>query len=824
LPQNSVNAILQTRDGYLWLGTEEGLVRFDGIRFTVYSSRTVAAFRQNEVNALAQTADGDLWIGTIRGLIRRHGEQFTAFGKPDGLPDHHVSALATSPDGTLWIGTASGGLGVRSAAGRFSTAANRAQGLPDDSVTAVARARDGSVWIGTDRGLARLRDGKLTPYPRSIDAPDSNGITDIREAKDGSLWIGSTAGLLRFTGRAVLEDWAGRPGMPEGGVSTVLSDRDGSLWMGGSQGIVRMRDGNIERFTIAQGLPTNVIVSMLEDREGSLWIGTIGAGILRFREAPVRTFTRRDGMASDFVRPVLEAPDGSVWAGTRGGGLSIIRDGRVAGSLTTDQGLPSNSITALARSADGSILVGTSGGNVSRVSNDKPRAVSLPEGRPTSAVRVLLEDRAGVLWIGTAGEGLARFDHGVLTKLTAAAGLAGDDVAALLEGPDGALWVGTRTGLSRVRGEKVEVPGSAERLSGRSVLAFLADPDGTVWIGTTGEGLLRWRGGATSSVTARDGLFDDVVFSIVDDQRGNLWMSCNRGIFRVARTELDDFFSRRKPRVTSVSYAEADGMKSAECNGSFQPSAWQSRDGGLWFPTIQGIALIRPSAIRANGHAPPVILESVLVDNREVPLAAKIRLAPGSRSLELHFTGVSFLSPEKMLFRYQLAGFDPSWVDAGTRRAAYYTHLPPGDYVFRVIAANADGVWNRTGASVPVSIEPTFTQSPLFAIGVALAIAGTAFGVFRLRLRALKERARDLERAVTEATSNIRVLRGLFPICAACKKIRDDGGYWKQIEGYIRDHSEAEFSHSICPDCMERLYPEFTDAPDEDKAPEAEPS
>jgi len=762
-------------------------------------------------------------VGTPRGLIRRHGDQFTAFDKPDGLPDHSIGGLAAAPDGTLWVGTTSGGLAVRSAAGRFSTAANRARGLPDDKVTALARSRDGSVWIGTEHGLARLQGARLTSYARSDAPAGADRINGIRESKDGGLWIASSGGLLRFAGGTSLESWASRSGMPDGGVSTVLEDRDGSVWMGGMGGVARMHGERIDRFTSAQGLATNVIVSLLEDREGSLWLGTVGAGILRFREAPVRTFSRRDGMASDFVRPVIEAADGTIWAGTRAG-VVLVRDGRVSGSVTAREGLPDDSVTALARSADGSIWVGTGDGGVSLASSQRARSLSLPAGRLTQAVRVLLEEPGGALWIGTAGEGLARFDHAAFSILTTAQGLAGDDVVALRQGPDGALWVGTRTGLSRVRAGKVEGTPGPEGFSGVSVLALLADPDGTVWIGTTGEGLLRRRDGRTAAVKAHDGLFDDVVFSIVDDQRGNLWMSCNRGIFRVARAELDDFFSGKKPRVTSVSYAEADGMKSAECNGSFQPSAWQSRDGGLWFATIQGVALIRPSAIHVNAQAPPVILEKVLVDSREVPLAAKIRLAPGSRTLEVHFTGVSFLSPEKMLFRYQLTGFESSWVDAGTRRAAYYTHLPPGDYVFRVIAANADGVWNRTGAAVPVSIEPTFTQTPIFAIGIALAIAGTAFAVFRLRLRALKERARDLERAVTEATSNIRVLRGLFPICAACKKIRDDGGYWKQIEGYIRDHSEAEFSHSICPDCMERLYPEFTDAPDEDKAPEVKPS
>lgn len=823
LPQNSVNVILQTRDGYTWLGTEEGLVRFDGVHFTVYSTRTIAAFRQNTVAALAQTTDGDLWIGTDEGLIRRHGDLFTLFGRKDGLPWEAISALEAGPDGTLWIGTENGGLAFRSAAGRFSTAADRAGGLPDDSVAALALSRDGSLWIGTGGGLARLHGGLLTSYARQGGAA-AEGISDILESKDGTLWIASASGLLRFGGERVLETWTRREGMPEGAINALLEDRDGSLWIGAAGGLARMRAGRIERFTSAEGLPTNFVFSFCEDREGSLWVGTVGAGVLRLRQAPVRTYTTRDGMSSDFVRVVIEATDGTLWVGTRSGGVNLLRNGRAVGAITERDGLPSDSVTALAPSSEGAIWVGTLGGGIALVSNGKVRSLPAGPGRPTGTIRALLEDRGGALWIGADGEGLTRYEHGTFRRFTSAEGLAGDDVRALAEGPGETLWVGTLTGLSRFRAGKLEERSGGEGTSGHRVVTLLVDPDGTVWIGTRGGGLLRLRNGHVSAVAARNGLFDDVVFSILDDKRGNLWMSCNRGIFRVRRRDLEDFFSGRRSAVASVSYSEADGMESAECNGSFQPSAWRSRDGGLWFPTIRGVAAIHPSAIRINEQMPPVILERFVVDRRTVPLGPKITIPPGSHSLELHYTGLSFLAPEKMLFRYRLEGFDDGWVDAGGRRAAYYTNLGPGGYVFRVIAANSDGVWNLTGASLPFSIRPTFTQTPAFAIGGAVALAAALFGIFRLRMRRLNSRARELERAVAEAVSNIRTLRGLFPICAACKKIRDDKGYWKQIESYVRDHSEAEFSHSICPDCMVRLYPEFVDPPVGKEGSEPRPS
>jgi hypothetical protein len=325
---------------------------------------------------------------------------------------------------------------------------------------------------------------------------------------------------------------------------------------------------------------------------------------------------------------------------------------------------------------------------------------------------------------------------------------------------------------------------------------------------------VRYSGGRFAAVTARQGLFDDVVFTILDDNSGNLWMSCNRGIFRVARRDLAEFFAGRRPAVSSVSYGEADGMKSAECNGSFQPSGWKGRDGRLWFPTIRGVVAVESAAIRVNTDAPPVVLERLVADGRDAGLAPARALPPGTRAIEIGYTGLSFLGSDRMLFRYKLEGFDTGWVEAGTRRVAYYTNVPPGRYVFHVIACNRDGVWNRTGASLPIAIEPRLVQTRLFQGLVAGAIAALGIGVYLFRVRRLKVRQRELEAGIAEALSKIRVLRGLFPICASCKKIRDDQDHWTPIESYIRDRSEAEFSHAICPECMTRLYPEHAHALD----------
>jgi ligand-binding sensor domain-containing protein len=810
LPQNSVRVIRQTRNGYLWLGTEEGLVRFDGVRFSVYSTRNVPAFRQNTVEAIAEGTDGSLWVGTANGLLRKKGEIFQSYHVRDGLPDDSVLALLVDREDTLWIGTERHGV-LRRSQERFLPALGRAQGLPGDRVIALAQSGDGAIWVGTDGGLARLDKGGVTSLRRSDGLP-GNRVTDLFAARDGSLWVATAAGVARVLDGRVQATFSQREGLSDAVVGSLAEDREGSLWIGtNGGGLYRLRGGAIERFRATEGLPSDLVLTLFEDREGSLWIGTDGGGLSRLRDSPFVSYTRRDGLSNEFVRGVLEDSEGTVWMGTRGGGLNRLRDGRFS-VLTTRDGLPNDSVSALWQARDGALWVGTAAGGLARWKDGRLTALPRLAGSPSRTIRVLLEDRRGALWIGTEGQGLARLEEGRFSPLPWADGLAGENVNSLCEDAQGALWIGTTAGLYRWENEKLTAFHESDGLSSDSIRSLLADPDGTLWIGTSGGGLIRFSGGRFASVAARQGLFDDLVFTILDDHRGSLWMSCNRGVFRVARKDLNEFFGGRRAGVASVSYGEADGMKSAECNGSYQPAGWRGRDGRLWFPTIRGIVAVDPAAIHVNAESPPVVLERVVADGRDVDPTAGQTLLPGTRSVEFHYTGLSFLGTDRVRFRYRLDGFDADWVDAGTRRVAYYTHVPPGKYVFRVVAGNRDGVWNGAAAALPIAIQARFTETRLFAVSVVGAIVVISLAFYRLRLRGLKERARELEAGVVQALSNIRVLRGLFPICASCKKIRDDQGYWSQIESYIRDHSEAEFSHSICPDCMKRLYPDHVKA------------
>jgi hypothetical protein len=337
------------------------------------------------------------------------------------------------------------------------------------------------------------------------------------------------------------------------------------------------------------------------------------------------------------------------------------------------------------------------------------------------------------------------------------------------------------------------------------VQSVFEDQDGTLWFGTYGNGLNRFRDGRFTGITTRDGLCDANVSQILDDGQGAFWMTSNRGIFRVTRAQLEAFADGRAAAVDCRSYGRAEGLRNAECNGGFQPAGLRGRDGRLFLPTVRGLAIVDPARVRTNPVAPPVVIERVLVHRQAASLVPRTVYPPGSGELEFDYAGLSLLVPEKVHFRYRLEGFDRDWLDVGARRQAYYTNIPPGTYTFRVKASNNDGVWSEPGAAFTFTLRPHFYRSRAFQALLALALAAAGLGVHRLRVRRLERRERELQARVEEALGRIKVLSGLLPMCAWCKRIRDDAGYWNRIETYIRERSEADFTHGICPQCMEKV-------------------
>lgn len=754
LPQNSVVSIEQTSDGFLWLGTQEGLVRFDGLHFTTYTQEVPNPF----VSALHEDADGTLWIGTYGGGLTRYADgEFTTHAV-EGLPDGHISALASAPGGALWIGTFDGGLArlQDGALELFSTAA----GAPESGITALATDAGGTVWIGTlEEGVVRFRDGQFTPFTVE-DGLSAAEVRSLYPAADGSLWVATRLGVDRIAGGRVHHTPA--PGLAEDAPRSIFSDAKGNLWIGTQQqGLIRLRDGRLEQLTTEGGLPHDAVTKIYEDREGSLWLGTDG-GLARLHSGRLTSYSTPEGLPHSVVFSVYEDADGAIWMGTEGGGLARLQGEHVT-TYTTEDGLSGDVVLAVRGTQDGSIWAGTHQAGLARLHDGKISTYTVEDGLPAESVFALYEDQAGTLWLGTSN-GLGRFRDGAFSTLTTADGLSNDLVTVMTEDADGRLWVGTyEGGLNVLDGDDVVAHVSTdEGLPSELILSLRASSDGALWAGTqNGLSRITEREGGfdVHTFTAVHGLPSGTVLELFEDASGWLWMSSNRGLFRVHTDDFAAVAAGARSTLSPTLYGRSDGLRSEEFNGGVQPAGWQGSDGTLWFPTTDGVIAVDPAHLPGYPIASARI-QGVFTDGDLVALdadasEADAELTPEQRRLTFRYAAPSFLAPERIRYRYRLDGVDDHWIEAGPRREAFYTNLAPGPYTFHVQALNADGVSGPV-ASLPLRITPYFYETTWFKVLCVLAgliLLGLAYVT---RFRILEARQRELEELVEARTEDLR--------------------------------------------------------------------
>ena len=753
LPQSDVKQLIQTRDGYIWLGTNGGLVRFDGLRFTVFDSGNTPELRSNRILALREDRNGTLWIGTQNGGLTSYSQgKFKTYTTKDGLPDESIFSIEADRLGNLWLSP--GGL-LRLTDGRFTLYTTR-DGLPSNGSGYISEGPGGSLWFISGDYLMRFYEGRFVGYRMIQDYWRLTlNISSMVVTKDSSVWLATKYGLVRFqNGR--FEIVAPNP-TPEAtvmqsmAVAYVYKDRAGELRLVTPSGLARYQDGKVILDTPLPELSRLKVdlwtfQSVIEDREGNLWLGMGGLGLHRFRPRQIVAYTAETGLSDQSFLPITDDGAGGLWLGNTDeiNSLYHFQEGKFTPYNTNAL------VRSLHRDHSGTLLIGTEKGlyqlQEGKQIAEHPLTSALENNK---VIQAIYEDREGQLWVGTGRDeepdgALYRLKDGVTTKYQMSEGLVANDVRFIMQDHQGALWIGTTRGMSRFKDERFTNYTTGQGLSNNYVREIYEDADKTLWVGTYGGGLNRFKNGHFISITTKNGLFDNVVSRILEDGRGNFWMSGNRGIFRVSRKELDDFAEGRADSVTCISYGVADGMRTSETNGGAQPAGWKDRDGKLWFPTIKGVVRVDPENL--NPVPPPVFIEQALVGKTPFDPRQQIEMRPGQSDLEIHYTGLSYTAPEKVRFKYKLEGYDSEWVDAGTRRVAYFTNVSPGKYTFRVMAANNDGVWSTHEATAQIIVIPPFWRTWWFMSLVVVAAATALFLLYRRRIKQLK-RARSAQEA-----------------------------------------------------------------------------
>ncbi len=751
LPVNTVLSITQSPDGYLWLATEEGLVRFDGLRFTTYTEENTPEIPSRHILRLFVDRRGRLWIGTYNGLVRCEKGHFTRPGG-DLLKKLSVFGFAESADGIVWAATA-GGLFSFSDDGvtRYGTE----HGFPDDDFRDPQIDRYNALWVISGRAhLCRLAQGK-PPLCSSYGEMLRTLFLDSRN----HLWVGTYTRMIRRTDDGHLEQEylaADTPLLAD----TISEDRNGNIWFGSREyEIVKVTSTGTRFLNNRLTNPIGPVMAFFEDREKNLWVGTAGNGLHRFSDNKITLYTTRNGLDTDIILPVTMGRSGDIFFATYQGTVGMVRDDR----LTLLHHLRSVTqrvmVLGILESHDGTLWLATQGQGVFRKEPDKTiQRVDLPI--PADTVPVVYEDHSGALWILVRGGGALRWKDKTFEHFTDEDGLPDNFIRLIRESADGDLWFASATGgIAVYRNGRFTF---ADRLFNqplptKAIQTIFIDSSGLVWISTNGNGLFVWDGELLTPVRFHESTLSSLVLSMVEDESHHVWMGTNRGILRIERSEVTLYLKGAVPYLNPLVLTTAHGLKSAECVGGTQQSAARGNDGKLYFATVGGLAVIDPNNLPTNTVPPPVRIEQVIVNGESFSPDAAVSVTGGIERLEVRYTALSFINPAYITFKYRLDGFDRDWIAGGTQRSALYTNLPPGNYTFSVIAANSDGLWNQEGASFSLEIVPRFYQTSSFRVLLILLIAVFVYLLFLLRMRTIRTQNLRLSQLVDAKTRELTV-------------------------------------------------------------------
>jgi signal transduction histidine kinase/ligand-binding sensor domain-containing protein len=807
LPQNAVTSIIQTRDGYLWLGTYGGLARFDGVRFTRFDPGNYPQLKSSRVTSLFEDRDEYLWIGHETGEVARFKQgHFEEIAVPTGWKGKKVVAICEDELSAIWL-VSDEGLMSRLGDGLLLVPhAGSALGL-----VSVANDAAGHIWIARHGALSKLQHEKLVPITFD-DSGAETYVQGICPSRDGGLWVSLDGQIRKWKVNHWSQDLGEAPwGLK--GVTRMIETQEGCLAAGtidSGLDIINCR-GAVLHFNHTNALPQNWIRALCEDHEGNLWVAAGSGGLVALRAGKVAAISPPDAWQGRAVLSVAAAHDDALWISTEGAGLYRLSDNHWE-HYAENEGLLNPFVWSLGEDSHGMMWAGTWGGGMFVKNGNQ---FVRPPGLEQNSVPMpaLLHGLNGIAWIGTVN-GLLRCEGGKLAAYGEQEGLELADVRAIAQAKDGTIWFAmTGGGLGRLREGTLKQFRKGDGLSSDYLQALKLDSDGTLWIGTAGAGLNRMRNEHFATITRTNGLVDDVICHIEDDDRGYFWISSHNGIMRVSKAELNACADGHTNWVDCLTYGKGEGLPTLECSGGLQPAGCKTADGRLWFPTTKGLVAIDPSDVKKNQLPPPVVIEEVLVDGRPLPgmqhANSPLQIPPGRHRFEFHFTGLSFTVPEKVRFKHRLDDLEQEWSEPDTKRSADYSYIAPGDYKFRVMACNNDDVWNETEASLRFKVLPQFWQTWWFRVLYILAgvAAVAAIAVFSMRRR-LERKLERLEHQRALERERARI----------AKDIHDDLGASLTRISMLSQSARSELDPSGAASDLDRIYDtarELTRAMDE---------
>jgi ligand-binding sensor domain-containing protein/signal transduction histidine kinase len=755
LPQNSINNIYQSDDGYIWILTFAGISKFDGIKFTNINSSNTPGIAADRLIKVIPINKSDFLILEENGKILTYeNKKFQTFNSAKEfisgwLEKKYSAVISVIREYAVFFTD----LGIKI----IKKPTNISLDLDNNLFRYAQATPDGKIWVRKDNILYYILESDPLSVCRLFDKSDIH--SELFRDNRSNYWVAEYKGngteLFKY------EEKVSASVMSKNAIKikynfnwVTLNDENeviiGTLY----NGIVKISNGKEYILSDNDKLNKTNVHSMMVDKEKNLWAGTNSDGLYCLKKKRVFSLTTENGLSYPVILSIHQNPKGGIWICTNGGGLNYLYNGKISGYSKKLNIYSVFLYTALTDYED-NLWVGTELNTVHKYSKGKDEVYKPLDQLVNQFTKVLYEDSKKRMWIG-AQTGLACYDNGKFTKYTVNDGLVNNSVLSVLEDKDNSIWIGTSGGISHLKDDKFTNFTMKDGLKNEAIRSIYQDENKTMWFGSYGGGLYRLMDGKFKLISSENGLYDDVVHNIIEDKNHRFWMSCNKGIFFTSKKELYDFTEGRISHINCVSIRKSDGMKNDECNGGFQPSACLTKDNKIYYPTIDGIAIIDLDNFNINNFPPQVILEKITIDDRLCDNDKNIEIAPKDRYLEINYTGLSYFAPDKIKFKYKMENFDADWIDAGTRRTAYYNNISPGEYKFIVIACNGDGVWNETGASIVIIKHPPFWVTWWFLTLSGFFILISIFAIYKLRVRQIEFQKNKLANLVEKKTNDLR--------------------------------------------------------------------